>query len=216
MRNLEAVRHHLRDLAWMNLRASNDPRFIEDMVTSLLPGMLRLHVGGDFYSPAYVKKWWKILNEREDITAWAYTRSWAARTRSMRRRFKRWLTRLDDLPNVQILCSFDEDMDHPHNRGYGDFRTAFMSVHDETIDIEADVVFRVGQRRAVKVDFDGSPVCPTENGLAKNGLMAKPTCGSCRWCFQDCVGIPAPMDLKQIARKFVQYEGLKPGAKETA
>jgi len=207
MRNLEDFRNHLSILAYHNLWATKQPEFEQDMIDSLVSGLLRLHVGGDFYSPKYVRMWYNILSIRSDITMWTYTRSWNNKNRATRRRFKRWIRKLNDLPNAQIILSYDETMDHPHNRGFVDFRTAYMSTDDATEDVEADIVLRTGLRKRIKVLFGDSPVCPTENGLAKNGLMKKPTCSQCRWCFQDCHGIQPPMDIPALSRKFQHREG---------
>ena len=206
MHHLEDFRQHLSVLAYHNLWASKQPEFEQDMLNSLTPGWLRLHVGGDFYSPEYAHAWYNILRARPDILMWTYTRSWTTPKRAVRRRFKRWLRKLNDLPNVQIILSYDETMDHPHNRGFSDFRTVYMSTDDNTEDVEADVVLRVGMRKHVKVLFGDSPVCPTENGLAKNGLMKKPTCTRCRWCFQD-IARQSPMDIMALSRKFKTTQG---------
>ena len=201
MRRLEAFRGHLLVLANNNLKASKDKRFVADMTDTLVPGLLRLHTGGDFYSPEYTRKWYKILKTRSDIISWAYTRSWRVKG------FIGELRKLNNLPNVEILLSFDPEMTHPKFHGITDFRTAYLPLEENSMfepkDPDADLVLRLHKyRKKVKLMFGNSPVCPTENGLSQNNLMKKPTCSVCRYCFQGCDDAFPGLDLRQLAEKW--------------
>ncbi len=193
MSNLETFRGHLKDLAFLNLKISKNSKFVDDMKLSIpLGGLLRLHGGGDFYTPKYARDWWYILRDRPDVTAWAYTRSWAVKG------FIRDLRRLNNLPNVEIMLSHDHQMPHPHDQGYDDFRTAYMAENNEEEDPLADVVFRLQHhRKTVKKTFGKSIVCPTENGEKDPGI----NCAVCRHCFINTNSSqPLTIDLAALAK----------------
>ncbi len=68
---------------------------------------VRIHVGGDLYSPEYIKAWMAICKARPDVRFWAYTRSWTVG----------WLCQklepLRRLSNMQLFASVDETMPMP-------------------------------------------------------------------------------------------------------
>jgi len=66
--------------------------------------LLRIHVSGDFDTPAYVMGWYFALKNRPDVTAWAYTRSWTVPA------MLKSLEKLRSLPNVQLFASVDASM----------------------------------------------------------------------------------------------------------
>ena len=70
-----------------NLEASQSDSFVEDMTMMILTKgcrVFRIHIAGDFYDAAYIKKWAAIItavNEKlgrrgERCTFYFYTRSW--------------------------------------------------------------------------------------------------------------------------------------------
>ena len=66
--------------------------------------LLRLHVSGDFDTAPYVHTWRRALEERPDVLAWGYTRSWRVP------RLRKALDALRALPNVQLFASWDASM----------------------------------------------------------------------------------------------------------
>ena len=156
-----------------------------------------LLVEGDCGTPKYVRRGWYILRERPDVIARAYTRSWAAKG------FIRDLRRLNNLPNVEIMLSYDHQMDNPRDLGIPVFRTAYMAENNEEEDPNADIVFRLQHhRKTVKTAFGDSPVCPTENGMKEPGM----TCATCRHCFTNTDAVvPLTIDLAALAKMEKSY-----------
>lgn len=66
--------------------------------------LLRIHVSGDFDTAEYIDSWIATLQERPDVTAWAYTKSWRVPE------LMPALERLRALPNMQLFASIDESM----------------------------------------------------------------------------------------------------------
>ena len=93
-----------------NLALALDPaRFVPAMLEALPPRLpcMRLHVSGDFFSPAYADAWTLICRSRPQTRFWAYTRAWLAPDIAPA------LERLRALPNVEIFASVDPDMPLP-------------------------------------------------------------------------------------------------------
>ena len=136
--------------------------------------IMRLHVAGDFFDPAYVYAWIKLMNENPNIQFFAYTRSW--RMPDM----VESLQKLANLPNMTLLLSVDRDTGYPDAIEWYGYRTAFMMVDDDDSHLvrpDTHVVFR-DKRFAVLKQVNGNLVCPTENGVTKT------TCEKCKWCFK--------------------------------
>lgn len=79
--------------------------------------LLRIHVSGDFDTALYVRSWVKMLRDRPDVSAWAYTRSWR------RKRLLRALEELRALPNMRLFASVDTSMEEEPPAGW---RVAFI------------------------------------------------------------------------------------------
>lgn len=77
---------------------------------------MRVHVGGDFYSPEYAVAWSRICAARPDTQFWAYTRSWSVRA------LLPPLERLRTQANVRLFASLDPDMPLPPSG----WRVAFL------------------------------------------------------------------------------------------
>ena len=114
----------------------------------------RIHVGGDFYSQAYINTWTKLIASRPNTKFWAYTRS-----------FKLDFSRLEALPNMQLFLSIDDENKAeglallktlPHTRiAYGPFN------HHAKIPA-------------------GAVVCPATNGQIK----VSAACMRCGFCWR--------------------------------
>lgn len=63
--------------------------------------LLRIHIGGDFDCVEYINNWVQRLQERPDVTAWVYTRSWRVPA------LLEALEGLRALDNVQCFASMD-------------------------------------------------------------------------------------------------------------
>jgi len=136
--------------------------------------VFRLHVAGDFFDPAYVYAWIRLMVNNPHIQFFAYTRSW---------RMPEMVESLHDLaalPNMKLLLSVDRDTGYPNEDDWYGFRTAFMMVTDDDANLvrpDTHVVFR-DNRFSILKRVNGNLVCPTENGITKT------TCEKCKWCFK--------------------------------
>jgi len=104
---IERLRPHCRRAYQRNLELSLAR---EDFVAGVLERLpekapfMRVHVGGDFYSIAYIDAWRRIVEARPETGFWCYTRSWT------REELLPALTRLRGLPNIQLFASVDPEM----------------------------------------------------------------------------------------------------------
>ena len=158
-------------------RSSSFTRVIVAALISLFVRVLRVHASGEFYDADYVRKWIKIVRQCPDVTFYAYTRSWQDSE------LYPLLVELADEPNFLMWWSCDRESGMPPaNHG---IRTAFLMENDDdhpTFDV--DLCFRnrkAGKRtkRVMKWAYNGSLICPAENG-ATNA-----TCSRCKLCFTD-------------------------------
>lgn len=66
--------------AWSRcLELSRDPRFpvaLSMALARLWPGLLRIHVPGDFYEPGYLMAWAAALRDNPHVRPFAFTRAW--------------------------------------------------------------------------------------------------------------------------------------------
>lgn len=86
MASIEAQRANARALAWSNfddvLRALRGTRGIDVLVEMLdhaLPHnakLVRIHGGGDFFSPEYFAAWCELARARHGVHFYAYSKSW--------------------------------------------------------------------------------------------------------------------------------------------
>jgi hypothetical protein len=139
--------------------------------------LLRIHVSGDFDTVPYIMNWCNRLNERPDVTAWAYTRSWRVPA------LLHWLENLRAAPNMQLFASMDSSHSDMPPAGWrrawidGDPRAGeplrFGAFSDLAIWLgEADPT--VIQRTA---DGTKSLICPEELGAVKD-------CEECGFCWK--------------------------------
>lgn len=117
----ERLRPNCRRAYARNLALSLDPRRFTAQILDSLPEearLLRIHVGGDYHGPEYVKAWCHICEARPRTTFWSYTRSWNVKT------LLPLLGQLRALPNVNLWASTDPDMLVPPSG----WRTAFLAM----------------------------------------------------------------------------------------
>jgi hypothetical protein len=136
---------------------------------------LRIHVSGDFFSPAYTRKWLEIARRRSDTTFFSYTRSWRVPE------IVPVLVELAGLPNVRLWYSADEETGMPAERPPGVEVAYLQTEPGEEVPAGVGVVFRVRHLRHERRWRIGlAVVCPTETGLPK---AKEHTCTSCARCF---------------------------------
>ena len=104
-RRLEKIRPPVRRRYAANLALSRRPDFAQIALAALaIHGVrvLRLHVGGDFYSAAYARKWLRIIRRLPRVRFYAYTRSWRHRG------IRPVLEEMARQPNCRLWYSCDE------------------------------------------------------------------------------------------------------------
>jgi hypothetical protein len=153
-------------------RAQDTDRFAADMIAEIrwkLVKFLRIHVGGDFFSIAYIRAWIRIARSCKRTTFLFYTRSWRVPE------FRPALIELAALPNVCAFWSEDRDSG-PSNFPVG--RRCFLMIEpaDATLVPPGVLVFRHHTRLPAKW-IHGSWVCPKEQGT-----HSTVTCSTCQRC----------------------------------
>lgn len=135
--------------------------------------VMRIHVAGDFFDDAYVRRWTAIVKACPDVTFYAYTRSWR-----LGEMFPE-LIRLGQLPNMHLWWSMDRSTGRPPLiRG---IRCAYMAINDAdaaTAPDDVDLVFRDDDKTVMK-KANGVQVCPPENGVATSPAITCSRCGIC-------------------------------------
>lgn len=169
----------VKSLYEANAKIAKSPKFVDFMVAQLVANRvrnLRIHVSGDFYSAAYIRKWVAIVSDRRTrgIRFFAFTRSWRVR------KLLPELLTLGAQRRMQLWWSCDDES------GPGPaaprIRQAYMATpKTEAAEIspEIDLVFRTVRNTVMKRTPGGVQVCPVENGVP-TGL----NCSRCRLCFR--------------------------------
>jgi hypothetical protein len=134
--------------------------------------LVRIHVSGDFDAPDYINNWCQRLQERPDVTAWAYTRSWRVKA------LLPALERLRAMPNVQLFASMDVSTEELPPAGW---RIAWIDGDPRLKPT------RSSEHRWIDTDYSdwnsmltGVPqlgyICPEQTQRRVN-------CEQCRYCF---------------------------------
>jgi|TARA_R110002051_G_scaffold324070_2_gene419903 hypothetical protein len=134
--------------------------------------VVRVHVGGDFYSVEYIHKWIKIAQLNPAVVFYAYTRSW---------RDPEFLVHLSQLgmePNFYMWWSCDRETGPPPTSKFAN--VAYLMENDDDLPAYGvDLVFRDSAATVLKYIPKGSLVCPYDNGITET------TCSQCKICFRD-------------------------------
>lgn len=149
-----------------NSRTSMVPEIPEDAK------LIRIHISGDFDSVQYINNWCQRLQERPDVTVWAYTRSWRVKE------LLAPLERLRAMPNMQLFASMDVSAEDMPPTGWriawidGDPRAGFVHGTVAHLDDQSILPWEV-QRTASGTK---ALICPEETKDVVN-------CESCGFCF---------------------------------
>jgi hypothetical protein len=110
-----------------NLTRSRRRDFVLRMRTFLIAHavrVVRVHIGSDFYSPAYARKWLQIVSRSPRVRFYFYTRAWRVPTirtvieeLAARRRFDAGC-RPGPLGNFRILLSADLNREPPRGAAH--------------------------------------------------------------------------------------------------
>ena len=188
--HIERRRPSVRQRYERNLRLSRRPDFVTRMVAFIVGRqvrVVRLHVGGDFPSPAYAHRWLAVMRQLPGVRFYFYTRSWRVLA------IRRALVVMAQLANVRAWFSCDRDTGVPHRVPAG-IRLAWLMTAPDDLPPRADLVFRVRslrrlvQKRVRRKGGAGQTlVCPTENGVTGH----RTSCAQCGVCWRGPVS-PAP------------------------
>jgi hypothetical protein len=135
--------------------------------------LMRWHVSGDIYSPAYARKILEIVSNSLHTTFWLYTRSWRVR------RIFPILKIMSAMSNTRLWLSADTETDYPAEVPVN-AKVAWMQTAEGDDMNQADLVFLDHPLR--KKSFPLSvidKVCPVETPQGKARGTTCATCGAC-------------------------------------
>lgn len=141
---------------------------------------VRIHVGGDFYSEEYARKWLLIIRNSPKTRFYFYTRSWRDPA------IRPVLDAMAKLPNCSAWYSCDLETGLPPDLSPL-IRTAWLQVHpEEAIPGRVDLVFRRHGIRRISLGQTDPRVCPEQDGVIRSNLV---TCEQCQSCIRPAIGI---------------------------
>ena len=148
--------------------------------------VVRVHVGGDFYSARYARKWFRVMRLAPDVRFYFYTRSWqVAAIRAV-------LDRMAALPNCAAWFSADCDTGVPANMPPR-VRVAWLMTDPTDVPPPGtDLVFRVRRLRRRPEPAPGPRVCPAEDGVVRTTPVTCERCGVC-WRPAPAGRVPLPI-----------------------
>lgn len=184
-----------------NEEATRRDDFVEQMVAEICTvkaHIVRIHVAGDYYSAAYVKKWREIVKACPDVRFFTYTRSWHKEAARLDPALRTELTNLSKCKNVRMWWSVDAETGPPEELPKR-IRCAYLAINKDDIPDESmHLVFRDYPMRGTEQKrINGVMVCPPENGVTHL------TCEKCGFCWrrdpQKSKPVPGRMALPLIA-----------------
>jgi hypothetical protein len=160
-------------------------RFIDAFKKAKLTKVFRIHVGGDFFHPNYVKIWREVIDSRKDIRFYAYTRSWQNGKGTLRDEFLPGLRELSYMDNMRLILSCDRETGIPKQDLVSKAFRAYLAVNDADMPKEpVELLFRDHDgMQAVAGEMGGTPVCPVERSKEYVKVTGKITCQNCGWCW---------------------------------
>ncbi|MBA4191838.1 MAG: hypothetical protein C0467_27985 [Planctomycetaceae bacterium] len=172
-----------------NLRRSRRRDFVRRVRAHLVAHrvrVVRVHTGGDFYSPRYARQWLQIICRSPRVRFYFYTRSWRVPA------IKTVIDQMAELPNCRAWYSTDRDTGAPANVPPG-VRVAWLRTDPaDAPPPGTDLVFRVRRLRRHPEPAPIPCVCPAEDGIPR----ARPvTCERCGICWRPAPGGRVPLPV---------------------
>jgi hypothetical protein len=161
-------------------------RFVKVWKELGLTEVVRVHVGGDFFSPDYADLWVQIVEARQDVRFYAYTRSWQDGRGNVAKSFLGPLRRLAQLPNMRIILSVDHQTGVPPADLVPGAMRAWLAADDNDLPSEPlELIFRDkdGMGPGVMKVMADTPVCPVERTTKFVKKLGAVTCRNCSWCW---------------------------------
>jgi hypothetical protein len=138
--------------------------------------LMRWHVAGDVYSPAYARKMLEIMGASLHTTFWLYSRSWRVKT------ILPVLHSMSRLSNVKLWLSADAETGYPDDVP-ANARVAWMQTEAGEDVEDADLVFLDHPLRQAIIPLTViDKVCPTETPEGKKSGIS---CATCQFCWKD-------------------------------
>jgi hypothetical protein len=135
--------------------------------------VVRVHVGGDFYSEEYARKWLRVISRSPRVKFYFYTRSWQISA------IRAVIDQMATLPNCRAWYSCDADTCVPADVPPG-VRVAWLQTDpDDLPPSPVHLVFRVRSLRSSPAPCCGPLVCPAEVGMP-----SRVTCERCGHCWR--------------------------------
>ena len=137
--------------------------------------VVRVHVGGDFYSAEYAERWHRVITLSPRVRFDFYTRSWRVPG------VKAVIDRMAGLPNCRVWYSVDRDTGVPADVPHG-VRVAWLETDPADLPPSPfHLVFRVRPLRSAPPPAVGPFVCPAEDGVPRTPPV---TCERCGYCWR--------------------------------
>lgn len=149
--------------------------FVDRMVSEIFKRgvlVLRVHVAGDFATPAYTRKWIEIAARCPNVTFFGYSRSWRVDT------IRPLLYAFGALPNVKLWLSCDRDTGVPQDVPER-IRIAWLQDQESQPAPDGDLTFLVRKLRRLSLPLV-VPVCSEETPKGKADGV---NCSNCRKCW---------------------------------
>lgn len=137
--------------------------------------IVRIHVGGDFYSEEYARKWLRVIQHSPRTRFFFYSRSWRDPP------IRAVVEAMAVLPNCSAWFSCDQETGLPLDVP-PEVRLAWLQVEpEELIPEQVDLVFRRHGVRRLALPQISSRVCPEQDGVMR---PAQVTCEQCQICIR--------------------------------
>lgn len=173
---VERYRPAARSLYRRNLMLTSRRDFVLRVRAFLLlhnVRVVRVHVGGDFFSVRYARKWLQIMRQSHRTRFYFYSRSWRVPG------IKRVIDRMAELRNCRCWYSVDRDTGVPTDVPARVRVAWLMSDATDLPPPGTNLMFRVRRLRRTPVAAAVTPVCPTEDGQPRAIRVTCERCGLC-------------------------------------
>jgi hypothetical protein len=141
--------------------------------------VVRVHTGGDFYSPEYARKWLEVMRRSPRVRFFFYTRSWRVSA------IRTVIDQMAELDNCRVWFSADRDTGVPPAVPPRVRVAWLMTGPTDLPPAGTDLVFRVRRLRQHPAPFPAPRVCPAEDGRPRATPV---TCERCGLCWRTPVG----------------------------
>jgi len=160
-------------------------RFLEIWRMAALTGVVRVHVGGDYFSADYVKMWLEICRSRSSNRFYSYTRSWQDGHGNVRKDFLAPLRKLATLDNSRLVLSCDRVTGVPPADLIPGSIRAWLARDDQDLPgMPVELIFRDKRgMTATASQMGGAPVCPVERSPKYKKISGKISCTNCTFCY---------------------------------